>query len=248
MLPETKVLLDQTLARTGKPVHVVMDRDLPVSATIRIARHGAQQHLLHVRPSAASDYFIANQVIFMLRIVELPARDRFDFSPTDAGTYAMVETIRSTLLAKHGDDQDNDLAAQNLAKWALMQVRSIPIGMRVDQQIFRDMPALRTSLQAGIAEQNRSNLEAIQRMQGLIALPEQHLWPATAYALFADRLSGNSLFSVPFEAIGFGEGGRELLRLYDETPNDPSHDRDLVDAWARRLGLSDWFQWIPYQP
>ncbi len=230
MLPETQALIDEAEIRSGNPVHVIVDRDLAVSATIRMARHGVRQHIVQVKPSKASDYFIANQILFMLRMVELPENQRFDFSPNDAGATAMAEIVRSAPMAEDVVGPDGTSISDGLAKWALMQVRSIPIGMRVDQKIFRDMPSLRASLETGIGEQNRDNLSAIQRAQGLVPLPEQHFWPAAA------------------EAMGFNDGGRELLRLYDEVPGDPSHDKQLVDAWAGRLGLSAWYHWIPYEP
>lgn len=248
MLPETQSLVDQAGTRTGKPVQVLVDGDLQVSASIQLARHGVQMHIVKVRPSDAADYFIANQVIVMLRILELPAEDQFDFVSTATADAEMAKTLRTGLM-RGGQEVDVDATlVGNFTKWALMQVRSIPIGMRADQQVFRDMPTLRSSMRAGLKEQNESNLAAIQRLQGLASLPQEYFWPAATYALFTDRLTGTSLYSVPFEAMGFGRGGRELLRLYDEAPSDPAQDRTLIDAWAAHTGLAGWYRWIPYQP
>lgn len=249
LLPETQTLVDQAEARSGKPVFVYIDRELDVSATIQVARRGALQHVLRVKPSDALDYFVANQVLFMLRMVELPADQRFDCGPTGVGDTAMAEVVQRQGPARwEHAAQAPDSVASRLANWAVMQVRSIPIGMRVDQQIFRDMPALRASLEAGVTEQNRDNLQAIQRIRTIVSLPERYFWPASAYALFSDRLLGRSLLSVPFDALGLSSGGRSLLRLYDELPRDPSSDRQLVDAWAQQIGLSDWYRWTPYEP
>lgn len=249
MLPETQALVNQAEAKSGKPVLVYIDRGLDVSATIQVARRGALQHVLRVKPSDALDYFVANQVLFMLRIAELPVGQRFDCAPTGVGDKAMAEILQQQVPApEERARQWPDSVAGRLAKWAVMQVRSIPIGMRVDQQIFRDMPTLRASLEAGIAEQNRDNLQAIQRVRSVVSLPERYFWPAAAYALFSDRLLGRSLSSVPFDALGLSDGGRTLLRLYDDVPRDPPNDRRLVDAWAQQLELSDWYRWIPYEP
>lgn len=141
MLPETQALIDEAEIRSGNPVHVIVDRDLAVSATIRMARHGVRQHIVQVKPSKASDYFIANQILFMLRMVELPENQRFDFSPNDAAATAMAEIVRSAPMAEDVVGPDGTSISDGLAKWALMQVRSIPIGMHVDQKIFRDMPS-----------------------------------------------------------------------------------------------------------
>ncbi len=249
MLPETHALIDSAERRTGRPVHVLVDPDLPTSASIQIARHGAPAHIVRVRTSdEASDYLIARQILFMLRMVELPTTERFDFAPTGTGDRAMGKVVRPHVASIGLSDADSAAFAAGVTKWILMDLRSRPVGMRVDQQIFRDMPALRGSFEAGAANENDANLKAMQRMQGLIRLPERYYWPSTAYALFADRLLGTTLYSVPFDAMGFAAGGHQLLRTYDGVPSDASRDRSLVDAWGREIAVSDWYRWIPYDP
>lgn len=162
MLPETQSLVDQAGIRAGKPIHVLMDQNSDVSASVQLARHGAQMHLVKVRPSDAADYFVANQVIVMLRILELPAEDQFDFVSTATADAEMMKVLRTGLM-QGGQEVDVDATlVGNFTKWALIQVRSIPIGMRADQQVFRGMPALRSSMRAGLKEQNESNLAALR--------------------------------------------------------------------------------------
>jgi hypothetical protein len=74
------------------------------------------------------------------------------------------------------------------------------------------------------------------------------LAPAAAYALFADRLSATNRFAIPFEAVGAVTDGKTLLNLFDAIPDGSAHDRQLVDAWAERLGMTSWYEWVPYHP
>ena len=46
--------------------------------------------------------------------------------------------------------------------------------------------------------------------------------------------------------MGFLDEGRTLIRSFDNVPATPASDRDLVDAWAAQMGVSDWYRWAPY--
>ena len=68
----------------------------------------------------------------------------------------------------------------------------------------------------------------------------------TAYALFSERLLSTGQYVIPYRSLGFDKGGQDLLEIWDEIPGDARRDRELVDAWAKELGISDWYQWIPF--
>ena len=74
------------------------------------------------------------------------------------------------------------------------------------------------------------------------------LAPVAAYALFADRLLGKSIYAIPYRGAGVLEQGKELLSITDSIRVDPGHDRGLVDAWASAIGMNGWYAWIPYKP
>jgi hypothetical protein len=68
-----------------------------------------------------------------------------------------------------------------------------------------------------------------------------------AFAGFWARLFGDDKFTLPYRSAGHGPAGSQLLRIFDETPADPAHDRTLIDAWGKTLGLDGWFGWTPYR-
>jgi hypothetical protein len=68
-----------------------------------------------------------------------------------------------------------------------------------------------------------------------------------AFADFWAKRFSDPSFSVPYKAAGFLKTGQELLVILEEIPDDPSADRDLIDAWMDRLNLDGWYQWVPYQ-
>lgn len=245
--PETQALVQQLVALSGKPLEFMRDPGLSVLASLQIARNGAQYHVLRYRPSNDPlDYIVAQQVGFALRMFALPADLRVDFAATGAGEKAMKELIRASTSPSQANRALLPEFAKQVHQWALMQVRSIPIGMRVDDWLYRDYESLRELQAIGLASQQQMNANLLGQRVGGLSAPVAHLAPAAAFALFTDRLLGTQRYAIPFEAAGVLAEGRTLLEIFDATPDDPVHDRALVDHWAEKLGMSGWYEWVPY--
>ncbi|MEO8122410.1 MAG: hypothetical protein ABI606_24190, partial [Rhodoferax sp.] len=206
-------------------------------------------HVLHYRPTNEPlDYWVAYQAGYLLRLVELPPDERFDFAGTGDG----VSHVNALL--KVGQPlKDSDMAllpefAQMTVHWALMNLRSYPIGMRIDQWLWSKYPALRELQVAGIDEMQQENVRVLSKSLGNLAAPVPLLAPLAAYALFADRLLGTSVHAIPYRAAGALSLGQELLGISDSIGTEPANDRKLVDAWASAIGMTSWYAWKPYRP
>ena len=134
------------------------------------------------------------------------------------------------------------------AHWAMMNLRSYAIGMRIDQWLADAYPALREPQAAGMDALQQENLQLLSKRLGNMPIPVPLLGPVAAYALFADRLLGKSVYAIPYRAAGVRDLGVELLSITDTTPSAAEHDRELVDAWAAAIGMSGWYAWTPYKP
>ena len=218
-------------------------------ASLQIARNGASFHVLRYKPSSDPlDYVIAHQVAFVLRMFELPAEERKDFAGTGHGVAEVEDVIRLTSGSSPADESILPQFAKSVHQWAMMQLRSIPIGMRVDAWLYGSFPTLRELVAQGIGVQQQMNADVLGRRVGNLTPPPIQLAPAAAYALFADRLLDTGRFAIPFAAAGVIADGKTLLSLFDTIPDDPAHDRQLVDAWAEKLGMAGWYEWIGYKP
>jgi hypothetical protein len=51
-----------------------------------------------------------------------------------------------------------------------------------------------------------------------MSIPVPLLGPVAAYALFADRLLGQTSYAIPYRAAGVLELGAELLAILDKLP------------------------------
>ena len=130
----------------------------------------------------------------------------------------------------------------------MTQLRSVPIGMRIDAWLWEDHPGLRAAQSESLAAQQATNAQALG--PNIRDMMPSTLFSANAamnaaYALYTDRLLATPLYSIPYRAIGIIDRGQALLDVWDRTPADAAHDQGLVDAWGEDLGLSDWYQWVP---
>ena len=66
-----------------------------------------------------------------------------------------------------------------------------------------------------------------------------------AYAFQAAELVGIPPLAIPYQAAGFEALAKELIAITRAEPTtaDPDPDREIVDGWAEKLGLSLWYVW-----
>lgn len=248
LLTETTDLVTKLEHLSKLPVQFVRVDSLSVLSSIKIARNGASYHILQYRPSNEPlDYYIAQQIGMALRVFEQPMNQRFDFASDGSGEKSLETTIRSSANLSPDDIKLLPVFVKSVHQWAMMQLRSIPIGMRVDAWLFESFPNMRKIISSGLAEQHQMNAEILGMNIGGLFPPLNQLAPATAYALFTDRLLGTN-YSIPFKAAGALAEGNALLEIFDQMRHDSGYDTQLVNAWSRQLRMQDWYQWIPYQP
>ncbi|HEV8719357.1 MAG TPA: hypothetical protein VGW77_01805 [Candidatus Binatia bacterium] len=237
---------------SGCPVVVNEDRSLATLAISRIARGANKIHSISFNPSAVRepDYLICYQCGFILRLFGVPARVDL------AGTTEGRQVVHRLLSAPDGPGKKLKLPAESiealrdqLFEGLMTQLRSIPIGFRVDSWIMREYPEL-TQLQREMAmRQIKDNLAALSPDIKKIApkkVYQSNLSMSAAFAEFWARHYADSSLSLPYKAAGYLKVGEELLAILDEVPHEPASDRDLVDAWSERLSLTGWYRWIPY--
>lgn len=240
--------------KTGRPVEVYPDRDLETYATVKMAKGSAHAHLLRYNPDKESvDYHVAYQCGFVLRLFANPTGERYEFGSSVSGRDAVRDMVsgkrgiaKKLGLPKSGAEQLTEQFFSGL----LTQLRSYPIGMRVDRWIREEHPHLGDDQQASMDRQQRENTQVLDpriRQMSPEKVFSANVSMNAAYALFCERLLSASQYTVPYRSAGFEEKGKKLLGIWDEIPDDPGRDRELVDAWAQELGVSGWYRWVPFE-
>jgi hypothetical protein len=249
----TQKVLRLVETRSGIPVHVEPDPNLPgtILAKVVMARGPLALHQVFYRPDSSSppDYLICSQAGFILRLFDTPPEKRFDFADSPEGEAAIERLLKAHPAGRALPPQAMPQACQFWRTALLNHLRSIPVGMRVDRWLATEFP--------GLAElQKASTLRQLQ--DAVITLEPQHrqtspqqIYSAVeaisaAFAAFwAGRLKQPQL-ALPFKAAGYFQAGQELLAIWESTPDVPENDRAIIDAWAERLGIAGWYQWVPY--
>ena len=83
-----------------------------------------------------------------------------------------------------------------------------------------------------------------RRRQGCAAIKTV---PSQVQRLLEWSRWGDPHLTLPYRSANLEQPGLNLLKVFDDTAADAAHDRDLVDGWARRLGLAGWYEWVPYR-
>lgn len=158
LLPATETILRRTEEITGRPVYVAEDPSLPTLATMQTARGTAPMHTIRYRPSsnAMPDYFICWQCGFLVRLFSNPRGERFEF----AGGPNAGQRVKA-LYAHVGASEPDEAVAEFLAANILTQLRSYPIGLRIDDWLFAEFPELRHAQIHGAHVQLQDNLAAL---------------------------------------------------------------------------------------
>jgi hypothetical protein len=246
---ETTAILDQIEALSGRPVRFMEERDLPVLSAMQVARDGASFHVLRYRPSDEPlDYRVAFQAAYTLRLFQCPEGERFDFVTLPEAHDAARELVAAGTPLTDEEEAVLGPFSAAVADWALMQLRSLPVGMRIDRWIRDTAPVLRSQQEAATAEVQQQNLDATTKAIGRLTVPRHLAATNAAHALFADHLLGREWFAIPYRAMGLTDEGQHLLAILDEVPPEPVHDRQLIDRWADALGMRGWYRWAPYRP
>ena len=129
----------------------------------------------------------------------------------------------------------------------MLNLRSYAIGMRIDQWMADEHPDLHALQAAGMDSLQQENVQLLSKRMGKMSIPVPLLGPVAAYALFANRLLGETAYAIPYRAAGVLDLGAELVAILDKVPPSAAHDRELVDAWAAAIGMTGWYAWIPYK-
>ena len=242
--------------QTGFPVQVLDDPKLPTMATVRIARGNIPAHVITFKPVSGEqpDYLIAYQCGFILRHFANPPPLRFEIGSTQQGR----NEVQRAVMASGGPAQryrlNQSQAAQlqaQLLGGLIIHLRSTPVGMRIGQWLRQEYPEFAELQRAQVLRELALNREVLRR-EFKEMTPEQVYKPTlainAAFALFWAKQ-----FSDPDLQAGYQSGrnereGQVLFNIWQETSVEAEYDRVLVDAWGRKLGLADWYEWVPYQP
>lgn len=247
LLESTRFFLAEAERVSGRPVVVQEDPSLQTLATCQIARGNAPMHFLRYRPLAKQtpDYHLCYQCGFIIRLFENMPADRFSLAVSPEGSKGM-----DGWLAEGPVSPQLKMAKDYLLGSLLTQLRSIPVGLRIDDILWTRHEELRDLQLASARQQLAENAGALAPSvrQGF---PSKLLRANTAmnaaFAQFWSGKTGDPTLRLPYQSIGAEADGKALMDLFATLDSHSSGDWALVDAWAGWLGLAGWYKWIRHE-
>jgi hypothetical protein len=228
----------------GKPVVLREEAQLPNQARIHVAAENEPAHVLTYHPAATPElpYLVCFQCSLAERALRSARDERFNVASTPE-TYSQAQKL---VRAKQTIPEDMVATYSQMITDGLgVQLRSMPIGIRVDRVLYNAQPELR-DMQRVIAE--RQLKESVGCLSPAIKeMAPELIFNAsvgmnTALALAWNRLWNEDAHVVPYRLAGYVGLGEKLLAALDAIPDTPHHDRELVSSWAEILGVDRLYQ------
>jgi len=223
----------------GKPVVLREQPQLSNHAKIHVAAADEHAHVLTYNPTAASQlpYFVCFQCGLAERALRSARDERFNVASTPE-TYTRVQ--RLVREKKTIPDEMVTTYSQMITDGLGTQLRSMPVGIRIDRALYQSHPELR-GMQRIIAE--RQLKESVACLSPSIkAMAPELIFNASvgmnaALALEWSRLWKEDAHMAPYKLAGHVALGEKLLTALDSIPATQHHDRELVSSWAEILGI-----------
>jgi hypothetical protein len=240
---------------TGVPVYIEADSNLPRNILAQLTPAGGDMPFHRVAyqadRSSSPDYLIVYQCGFLLRHYAVPTKDRVEFAITDMAEQTVRQWVRNDPSTPGLAENTVGSLTSLLFKGILNQLRSIPVGLRVDSWILEDYPDLAPFQREAAMKQLDDNAAGLRPdEQG--TMPERALAASlamsAAFASYWVEKLGQPQITLPYRATGYLAAGQALIDLWRSIPDDPASDKRLIDAWAVWLGLQGWYQWVSSKP
>jgi hypothetical protein len=220
---------------------------------LKLARGSAPVHVVTYNPilGAEADYAICFQCGFALRVFLAPESERFDLHTSSRGRKE-AEALSLQHFEKVGLALPAPVRSQLLTQFIdglILQLRSMPISLRVDAWLRRDFPEFNVHQKSANIRQLNENATCLRPDVSKMTPPRilhANIAMNAAFATFWSRTWVDSLVIVPYKTSANLADGESLLKLWDEIPDNPANDRRLIEAWGDFLNLNGWFDFVPY--
>jgi hypothetical protein len=228
----------------GKPVVLRACDDLANQSKIHIASSDEPAHVLTYRSSAAGElpYLVCFQCASALRALQAAADERFNL----VSTPETLKKVEKLVVAK-GMIPPNMAGtySQMITDGLGTQLRSMPVAIRIDRVIHEQHPELRATQRLAVEQQLKENTGVLSPSVRVFA-PDVFFKASAgmnaAFAIAWSRLWNEPEHVVPYRLAGYLRLGEKLLAKLDATPDSPTHDRELVEAWVDLLGVGNLYR------
>ena len=248
----TRKLIAETEQATGFPVAVMEDASLHVMSTVVMASPNRPGHVVRIHPKslAGVDYYATYYCCMIQRFFENPPQERFVFGVGEQGRNQIRKVVANSPISKLVSEAELPGVCDKLLHGFMTDLRSIPVGLRVDNWIFVECPDLVEMQKNAIQRQLKDNLASTSDSVRASIPPQIYDGTMTinaAYAQFWAEKWNQPELALSYKASGHAVAGEKLLRILHEMPDSGRTDRALIDAWGTALNVTGWYVWLTYK-
>jgi hypothetical protein len=243
-------LIARAEAKSGYPLLLMESDAIEFDSELNIASGSKQRHTVAYRPRYAQyrDHFVVNAAYKILRIWDTPKEQRY-FCATESGRGLPTgdyQELREKIRSAIGTEGANALS-KFLFAGLTRQLISFPTDIRVEKEISESLPVHREKQLSYLRRQVQDFLPTLNEDM-LSVIPKRSYCASTAMNIaFAEEIAELS-GATPAPAFRKHRSRylAERLRSHAKAIQEPGFpgDRKLTDAWAKELGLEDWYSWI----
>ena len=248
----TRRLIAEVERQTGCTVAIIQDATLTTLSGVNMASPERPGHLIRIHPNApaGADYYAVYYCRMIQRLYENPPEERLVLGYGEKGRYRVRKLVQRTRVAKLLNEAALLGVCEKLVGGLLIHLRSVPIGLRLDNWILAEHPELaeiqKDAIQAQLQENNRSSGENIRSMVPAEVFDATMAINAAFAQFWAEKWDQPEL-ALPYKASGYAPTGQKLLAFLHDIPDSGRTDRALIDAWGVALNVADWYVWVPYK-
>lgn len=254
LIPETRLILTETTALTGKEFRFISVDRLNTHARVKIARKAMKEHLVYYRSDCdeSVNHLIAHECGHIIRTYKAREEERVVPYADARHQLAMKQSVA------------NDPTLQNIGLppaqldelmniWhggIVSQLTNQPVDIMIEKWLYRDHPGLRDlqikSLRSQWNEALKGLADSVRRTTPAIIYESSNLMN---YAFFRHLgLAFGENYLKPYNNTPFVDRGKALAALLDTVPDDTfAGDLKKIAAWTDYLGLNGWFDWIDFE-
>ncbi len=227
-------------------------------AVIQMAwKHGRNYHLI-LHKENISDQILIHLIAHELEHLRLECaarqagRNRYLVSTAanrEKAIRSMAKDVTRWQRQGFSEKSITDVTLQ-LSEGIVRQVQNAPIDLIIETQLYHNFPILRASqfisldVLAEQAKESIINNKIQERMPKHIMYASSAINGATA--LFLDKLWGGvTCYAEPYHKLDSFSTSQELLSLLENRIKTlkPGDEYEILDAWAKKLGLQNWYEW-----
>lgn len=250
--PYAAFLVREVEARTGYPIRISGANAIGFDMQVRLARPGQPSHDVSYVPAYRqfAVHFLVNAARKVLRVYDAPADDRY-VAAHRGGRRLPLKDEKDLRRSFPIPETELQGISTFLFDGTVRQLTSFPVDLRVERELYEDLPEHRPLQRAYLRRQVEDIEPHFLPQVAAIAPPRIYAASTAMNVVLAEEAAELAGYAIGplVRASPHRSKGERLRQLLDEEIR-VGHigDRDLTDAWAEELGLRDWYEWMPLPP